>query len=44
MKGLQQYMSSLYLSNQMPKVHSHVLILSKLEGINEKIIKSPMYL
>ena len=44
MKGLQQYMLSLYLNNQMQKIHSHVLILSKLEGIDEQIIKNPMYM
>ena len=44
MKGLQQYILSLYLNNQMQKIHSYVLILSKLESIDEQIIKIPMYL
>lgn len=42
--SLQQYMSSLNLNNQMQKIHSYALILSKFEGIDEQIIKIPMYL
>ena len=34
----------LYLNNQMQKIYSYALILSKLESIDEQIIKIPMYL